>query len=118
MTSNPNSQLIRATGSKLKQQLAKYKLKYENMKIEDDKRLLFQEKEEEPQTVELVEMERNSLMNRQRNLENTTVSLTRSLQIVQETEDVGLGIMKNLGSQREQINNQVEKVFILNFNTK
>jgi hypothetical protein len=115
MISNPKSKQIRAKGNKLKEQLSKYKLKYENMKIEDDKRLLFQEKEEEPHTVELVEMERNSLNNRQRNLENTTVSLTRSLQIVQDTEEVGLGIVKNLGAQREQINNQVEKVLIFDF---
>ena len=94
----------------MKQKLVKYTSKYDEAKIEENKRLLFDKDEEEPKELDFQNLQNETLRNGQRNLENTSVSISRSIQIVSETEEVGIGIMQNLGNQREQINSQVDKV--------
>eukprot|EP01080_Neovahlkampfia_damariscottae_P004258 gene4258-7594_t len=115
IVSKPNSEKLKNVGIKLKQQLIKYNSKYEEFKIEEDKRLLFEDKNEEvTKELDFDNLEKESLVKRQRNLENTSLSISKSIQIVSETEEVGIGIIQNLGNQREQINSQIDKVDIIN----
>lgn len=102
----PEEQRLRSTLSGFKNQIEDFKKRFEKIKEEEERKILMTVEESDDEEEDVTK----ALIKNQKVLENSSQSIQRSVEVLNETEEIGIELMGNLSTQKEKMKGQKKKL--------
>lgn len=102
----PEENRLRQTLIDYKNQIEDFKKRFEKVKVEEERKILISVDEDDEDENDVTK----ALLKNQKVLENSSTSILRSVEVLNEAEEMGIELMGNLASQKERIKGQTKKL--------